>query len=98
MTPPQLTGDTPVLNITHPGEVHVFVLFRYELNTAIFHRFNRRFRQHIRTHIPLVGQHRFDRYTATVAVRLLQHVILDLVHQTFRFKRSNDRFTRRITL
>eukprot|EP00906_Rhabdomonas_costata_P016650 RCo023910 len=98
VTPPQLTGDTPVLNITHPGEVHVFILFRYELNTAILHRFNRRFRQHVRTHIPLVGQHWLDRHTTTVAVRLLQYVIFDLVHQAFGFQCGNDRFTRRITL
>jgi hypothetical protein len=43
VTPPQLTGDTPVLNIAHPGEVHVFVLLRHELDVAVFNRFNRRF-------------------------------------------------------
>src|SRR5699024_5390901 len=69
VTPPPLTRDTPVLNLAHPGEVHVFVLLRYELNVAVLNRFNCRFRQDIGTHVPLVGQHRFDDHATTVAIR-----------------------------
>ncbi len=32
MTPPQLTRDTPVLNVVHPRHVHVAVLLRHELD------------------------------------------------------------------
>ena len=41
MPPPQLPADAPVLNVAHPGEVGVFPLLGYELNGALFDRFNR---------------------------------------------------------
>ncbi|CSI69587.1 Uncharacterised protein [Vibrio cholerae] len=69
MTPPQLARDTPVLNITHPREVHVLVLFWYELNIAIFYRFNRWFRQNTCANVPLVSQHWLNYHATTVAVR-----------------------------
>ncbi len=78
VAPPELAGDTPVLNVAHPGEIHVFVLLRHELNIAVLNRFDRRFRQHVSTHVPLVGQHRFDHHAATVAVRHGQVVGFDL--------------------
>ena len=93
VTPPQLTRDTPVLNIAHPGEIHVFVLLRYELNVAVLNRFNRRFRQYIGTHVPLVGQHWFDNYAATVAVRNGQVVRFNFFQQAECVNRSNDCFT-----
>src|SRR5690606_3575930 len=37
MAPPELAADAPVLNIAHPGEVHVLVVFGYELDLAVFH-------------------------------------------------------------
>jgi len=94
VTPPQLTGDTPVLNIAHPGEVHVFVLLRHELNAAVLNRFNSRFRQHVGTHVPLVGQHWLDNHAATVAVRHGQIVRLDLFQQAECVNSSHDGFTR----
>ena len=93
VTPPQLTRDTPVLNIAHPGEVHVFVLLRYELNVAVLNRFNCRFRQDIGTHVPLVGQHWFDDHAATVAVRNGQVMWFNFFQQAECVNRSNDRFT-----
>ncbi len=95
MTPPELTGDTPVLNIAHPGEVHVFVLLRYKLDVAVFNGFNRDFRQRCGTHIPLVSQHRLDNHAATVAVRHGQIVRFDLFKQAELIDSGNNRFTRR---
>ncbi|CCK17247.1 hypothetical protein BN136_3257 [Cronobacter universalis NCTC 9529] len=94
VAPPELTGDTPVLNIAHPGEVHVFVLLRHKLNIAVFYRFHRRFRQHVGTHVPLVGQHRFDNHAAAVAVRHGQIVRFDLFEQAEFIHGRHDRFTR----
>nr|GFC39244.1 hypothetical protein [Tanacetum cinerariifolium] len=36
VAPPELTADAPVLNVTHPGEVHVFVLFGHERDATVF--------------------------------------------------------------
>ena len=40
VTPPQLTRDTPVLQVTHPRIVGVFPLLRNELDRAVFNRFD----------------------------------------------------------
>lgn len=75
------------------SEVHVFVLLRHELNVAVLNRFHRRFRQHVCTHIPLVGQHRFDNNAATVAVRDGQIVRFNFFQQAERVNGSNDGLT-----
>ena len=95
VTPPQLTGDTPVLNIAHPGEVHVFVLLRHELNVAVFNGFDCWLGQHVRAHVPLVGQHRLDHHAAAIAVRDGQVVRFDLFQQAEGVNRRNNGFTRR---
>jgi hypothetical protein len=60
VAPPQLTADAPVLDVTHPGEVHVFVLLGHELDAAVFHGGNGRLGQRLGGHVPLVGQPRLD--------------------------------------
>ncbi len=94
MTPPQLTGDTPVLNIAHPGEVHVFVLLRHELDITVLNRFHRRFCQHVGADVPLVGQHRLDHHATTIAVRYGQVVRFNLFQQAEGVNGSHHRFTR----
>ncbi|CCJ87390.1 hypothetical protein BN133_3767 [Cronobacter dublinensis 582] len=98
VAPPELTRDTPVLNIAHPGEVHVLVLLRHELDIAVLNRFHRRFRQYIGAHVPLVGQHRFDNHAAAIAVRHGQIVRFDLFEQAEFIHGRHDRFTRGKTL
>ena len=94
VSPPQLTGNTPVLNVTHPTEVHVLVLFWYELNFARFYGFHRNFRQRRSAHVPLIGQHWLDHHAATVAIRHGQIVRFDLFEQAGFFKRRHHGFTR----
>ena len=36
MTPPQLATDTPVLNVSHPGEIGVFPVLWNEFYRAVF--------------------------------------------------------------
>ena len=55
VAPPQLAGNTPILQVTHPGEVHVFVVFRHELDIAVFHRFDGGLGEAFHRHKPLVG-------------------------------------------
>src|SRR5690554_7558236 len=48
MAPPQLAADAPVLNVTHPTEIHVLVLLGYKLNKAVFYGSNRRLGEWLR--------------------------------------------------
>ena len=82
VTPPQLTADAPILDVTHPREIHVFVLFRHELDAAIFHGGDGRFCQRLGGHVPLVGQPRLDHGARAVALRHLQAVVVNAHQQT----------------
>ena len=68
MAPPQLAGDTPVLQVAHPGEIHVFVVLRHELNVAVLHRLDGGLGEALYGHEPLVGQQRLDDIAGAVAV------------------------------
>ena len=81
MTPPQLARDAPVLDIAHPGEIHVLVLLGHELDAAVFHRGNRLLGQRLGRYIPLVGQPGFDNHPGAVALGYLECVRLDLFQQ-----------------
>ena len=81
VAPPQLAGNTPVLNVTHPGEIHVFVLLGHELDAAVFHGGNGRLGQRLGGHIPLVGQPGLDHHAGAIALGRLQAVRLDLLQQ-----------------
>ncbi len=78
VAPPQLPGNAPVLNIAHPGEVHVLVLFGHELDTAAFHGINGLFRQWCGFYVPLVGEVGFDHHPGAVAPGYFQFVVIDL--------------------
>ena len=94
MAPPQLTADAPVLDVAHPREVHVFVLFRYERDAAVFNGSNGRFCQRLGRYVPLVSQPRLDDGAGAVALRYFQGVIVDADQQAGFVKISNDLFTR----
>src|SRR5690606_16474538 len=68
VAPPQLAGNTPVLDVTHPGEIHVFVLLGHELDAAVFHGGNGRLGQRLGGHVPLVGQPGLDHHAGAVAL------------------------------
>ena len=67
VSPPQLAGDTPVLDIAHPGKVHVFVLFGHKLNIATFHSGNGFLCQWCSFYIPLVREVGLDNNTRAVS-------------------------------
>ena len=94
VAPPQLAGNTPVLDVAHPGEIHVLVLLGHELDAAIFHRSNRLLGQRLGGDVPLVGQPGLDHCTGAVTARGFQTVRLDLFQQTCCFKVSDDALAR----
>ena len=90
VTPPQLTGDTPVLNVAHPGVVHVLVLLRHKFDIAFLNSFYSGFSQRFSIGKPLVRQHRLDDNTTTVTVRYGHVVFFDLNQQVCGFEIGND--------
>ena len=84
VSPPKLTADTPVLNITHPSEIGVFPIFRNELNIAVLDCFDRRVCKRLYCHIPLVCEIGLDNHAAAIATRHFQFVRLDFLKQAKR--------------
>ncbi len=54
--PPELPADTPVLDISHPGEIGVLPVFRNELDVTVLHGLDRRFGQGFYRNVPLIGE------------------------------------------
>ena len=79
--PPQLTADTPVFEITHPGEVGVFPVLGDELDVAILHGFYRWLGQRLYGHLPLLGPIGFADRATQVATWHLELVGFDFVEQ-----------------
>ncbi|EGF33004.1 hypothetical protein IMCC9480_1430 [Oxalobacteraceae bacterium IMCC9480] len=102
MTPPQLTRNTPVLDIVEPLVISAGPVLGNHLHFAAgdffqcdfgdrFAREVRAFRRRLRhRHKPLVGQHRLDHDTGTVAARHHQFVRLDAIEQPKRIEIGND--------
>ena len=67
VSPPKLTADTPVLDITHPCHVHIFVLGRDKLGAPVFYRLDGRFCQFFDGYIPLVSEPRLNDGVTAVA-------------------------------
>ena len=66
MSPPELTGDTPVLDVLEPVQIGLAVVLRNELELAGLDRLNRRLRHLIHTYEPLRLDHRLDGGTAAI--------------------------------
>ena len=65
--PPLLAADAPILNVAHPSEIHVLVLFRHEAHGAVLHGANGGFGQRRDLHEPLISEPRFDHGFRAVA-------------------------------
>ena len=68
VAPPQLARNTPVLQVAHPGEVHVLVVFRHELNVAVLHRLDGGLGEALHGNEPLISEQRLDDIAGAVAV------------------------------
>ena len=56
MAPPQLAGNTPILQIAHPGKVGVFPLFGDKLDGPVFDSLDCRFGERFDRDKPLIRQ------------------------------------------
>ena len=90
MSPPDLSTDTPVLDIEHPFVVGLFPLFRHNPGVAFLNRLNRLFGQRLDRDVPLLAHVRFDDSFAPIALANGIAVIIDFLYQVTRFKISNN--------
>ena len=67
VTPPKLTGDTPVTDVFHPVEVNLVEAFGDKLRLAVLDCLDGRFGKRLHLHEPLLGNSRFNNRMTAVA-------------------------------
>jgi len=95
VAPPKLARNAPGLDVTHPGEEHVFELLWREHGLAGFHRMNGRGGECLRIHIPLQREPRFNRHARPIPMRDHMGVRFDLLDQFQFLKPRDNRLARR---
>ena len=86
MSPPQLTADTPVLDVLHPVTVCILELRRIELQVVIHNRSQSDLCQVFHLQEPLHRQFRFDRHIGTFRVTYLIFISFYLFQQAGSFQ------------
>ena len=81
MPPPQLTADTPVLDVLHPVAIGVLELRRVQADLVIHHRIEGGLSESLHLEEPLHRELGFDGDERTLGVSYLIRVGLDLLHQ-----------------
>ena len=81
--PPQLAADAPGLDVFHPVEEGLRPGLGHDLDRTRAHCGHRCLGQFSGVHVPLIGQHRFDHDTRSIAERLHDDLVLDTDHQAF---------------
>ena len=92
MTPPQLAGNAPILNVTHPSEIKVLILLWHEADAPVLHSLDGGFGQHFGIDIPLVCQPRLHHHARAVTSRHLQGVRFNLFQQAQTIQLRDDHF------
>ena len=77
MTPPQLAGNAPILDIFQPVEINLVKPLRYELGFAGFYSVNGRLCQGLHLDKPLLGNARFYCCTAAIAGAYVVVIVFD---------------------
>ena len=91
MTPPELAGNAPGLDIAQPFEISLRPVLRHEPRLAVLDGFERRLGQGFRIHIPLVGQPGLDRHVGAIPERHRVFVGFDLGQKPARFHLGDNR-------
>ena len=93
MTPPELSGDTPVSDVFHPVEVVLRESLRYESDRTVPYCFDSRLCELFHLNEPLERYTGLDRRAASVACTDVVGIILDLRKETALFKILYDSFS-----
>ena len=86
MPPPQLARDAPVMNIAHPLEVRLGVLFRRKSDKTLLDRGNRRVGERLNPDKPLRREQRLNHGFAAVALADGVHMVAHPGQQILRFQ------------
>ena len=93
MSPPQLTADTPVLDVFHPMAIGILELRRIEFNVILHHRFQGDLCEVLHLQEPLHRQLRFDRHIGTFGETDFIFISFHLFHQAGCFQVFFDLLT-----
>ena len=98
MSPPQLTGNTPILDVFHPVEINLFKSFGVELNFALLYNVNCRTCKRLHLDEPLLGYNGFYCCVTTVARSDIVLVRFDLFHHAHFLELFNNCLTCFVTV
>src|ERR1051326_6739499 len=90
VSPPELAGDAPVMNVAHPLEICLGVVFRRERDLTFFYHLNRAIGQWLNFDEPLRGEPWFHNSLAPVTLADSQRMVLDARKQTKLFQIAQD--------
>src|ERR1051325_5023692 len=90
MSPPELAGDAPIMDVPHPLEIRLGVIFRSERDLAFLYRFNRAIRQRLNLDEPLRGEAWIHNGLTAVTLADGQRVVLDARNQAELFQIAQD--------
>ena len=98
MTPPELAGDAPVVDVLHPVKIGLGEAFGDELYSAVLDDVYRFLCQRLHLHEPLRGQHRLDDLAAAVAAADVVTVRLDLDEVALLLQTGDDGLARLVAI
>ena len=98
VTPPDLSGDTPILNIVHPVKIGATPVGGDEADVTVFYRLDRRLGQRLRPHKPLVSQVGFDGRMGAVPPGNHEGVIVYSFYKIETFKIGDNPFPGIVTV
>ena len=90
MAPPQLARDAPIADVLHPVVIHTLEPPGDHPNAAVFNSIDRRARQRLHPHEPLLAEHRLDDRPTALAMPDRMPVRLDLLDQPQPLKVGDD--------
>src|ERR1043166_4369457 len=90
VSPPELAGDAPVMNVAHPLEICLGVVFRRERDLTFFYRLNRAIGQRLDLDEPLCGKPGFHNGLPAVTLANSPRVFLDAREQAKLFQIAQD--------
>ena len=98
MTPPELSGNTPVFDFFKPVEVNLFKPFRNVSQVALLCSFDSRLCKFFHCNEPLVAEHGFNNCVASVAFACWDNLFFSLYKVTCSFKVSHPGLTAFVTV
>ena len=98
MPPPQLARDAPVVNIAHPLEVRLGVLFRRKADKALLHRGNGLVGERLNPDKPLRRKQGLNHGLAAVAFADGVHVVAHPGQQLLRFQIGQNPLPRLVAI